>query len=32
MKQMSLGLTGFERKTKRTRKCQFLDLNMGAQE
>ncbi|GIX25985.1 MAG: hypothetical protein KatS3mg122_3216 [Caldimonas sp.] len=25
MKQMSLGITGFERKTKRTRKRVFLD-------
>ena len=25
MKQMSLGSAGFERKTKRTRKCEFLD-------
>ena len=29
MKQMSLGVTGFERKTKRMRKCQFLDFEHG---
>lgn len=25
MKKMSLGVAGFERKTKRTRQCEFLD-------